>query len=141
MPHWADRVHAWAILANSRSAWQSFLQSFTQYLEKAAVQWCHRSLASRVCGVCKPASINTEHSCDEFGNAYAYILERFRWTALASYGGRTSLRAFVFLCLHDDRWWASFVQKQTGKIRIPVALKDESAAVQSVYREANVGLG
>jgi DNA-binding CsgD family transcriptional regulator len=133
-PYWSDRVHAWAILADSQSAWGSFLHSFTPYLEKAAVKWCHRSLASRVCGVCKPASINTEHGCDAFSDAYTYILQRFRRTALAAYGGRTSLRSFVFLCLHDDRWWASFVQAQTGKIRIPVALQDEPTAVQSVYR-------
>jgi DNA-binding CsgD family transcriptional regulator len=54
--------------------------------------------------------------------------------ALASYGGRTALASFVYLCLHDYRWWASFVQTETGKIKMPKALEDESELGQHIYQ-------
>jgi hypothetical protein len=52
---------------------------------------------------------------------------------LAAYEGRTALSSFINLCLRDFRWWASFVQKETGKIKLPKALENESKPVQQIY--------
>jgi DNA-binding CsgD family transcriptional regulator len=129
----ADLVQAWAVLADNRFAWEAFLGAYHKYIEKTAIAWCHRSVPGRVCQRCKPSAHDADHDCDAASEAYAYILGRLRNTALVSYEGRTALGSFVFLCLNDYRWWASFVQNETGKIKLPRALADESELVQKVY--------
>ena len=128
--HRSDLLHAWAVLGGSESAWNAFLDAFNDHIVRTAITWCHRAIPARVCRNCKPGVV---HGCDAFGDAYLYILERLRSTALAAYGGHTALSSFVFLCLHDYRWWASFVQKETGKIKLPKALSDEPELVQVLY--------
>lgn len=132
----ADLVQAWAVLADSGSAWRAFLGAYHKHMEKAALAWCHRSVPGRVCQRCKPSAYDADRDCDAASEAYTYILGRLRNTALVSYGGRTSLGSFVFLCLNDYRWWASFVQNETGKIKVPKALRDESELVRKVYTRA-----
>jgi DNA-binding CsgD family transcriptional regulator len=129
----ADLVQAWAVLAESGSAWRAFLGAYHKHVEKTAIAWCHRSVPGRVCHRCKPSAYDVDRDCDAASEAYAYILGRLRNTALVSYEGRTALNSFVFLCLNDYRWWASFVQNETGKIKLPKALGDESELVQKVY--------
>jgi DNA-binding CsgD family transcriptional regulator len=128
-----DLALARRIAAGDEPSWRAFLEAYNKHIEAAAIGWCHRSMAGRVCGRCKPGACDAEAGCDAFSDAYLYILERFRRTALASYGGRTALSSFVYLCLHDYRWWASFVQKETGKIKLPKALENEPAPVQQIY--------
>lgn len=129
--HASDLVQAWAILAGSGSAWSAFLDTFNSYVETTAVKWCHRANASGVCSQCKPGA--DTGGCDRFSDAYLYILTRLRYTALAVFEGRSALRSFVFLCLHDWRWWASFVQQEKGKVKLPNVLKDEPQTVQKIY--------
>jgi DNA-binding CsgD family transcriptional regulator len=129
----ADLVHAWAVLSDSKSAWRAFLGTYHKSIEKTAIAWCHRSVPGRVCQRCKPSAYDADRDCDAASEAYAYILGRLRNTALVSYEGRTALGYFVFLCLNDYRWWASFVQNETGKIKLPKALRDESELAQKVY--------
>ncbi len=81
----ADLVHAWAVLANSESAWKAFLDSFNDYVEQAARAWCHRTDWRRICKKCKPEADRVDSGCDAFSDAYLYILNRLRYTALASY--------------------------------------------------------
>lgn len=131
--HRGDLVQAWAVLAGSRSAWDAFLGSYNKYVEMTAIAWCHRSVSRRVCQRCKPSAYDADQDCDAASDAYTYILDRLKSTALASYCGRTALGSFVYLCLRDHRWWASLVQKETGKIKLPKALENESQRVHQVY--------
>jgi DNA-binding CsgD family transcriptional regulator len=131
--HRADLVHVWAVLADSRSAWDAFLDAFNHHIERTAITWCHRGFQGRVCQKCKPSAYDADHGCDAFSDAYLYILGRLRSTALAAYEGRASLSSFVYLCLHDYRWWASLVQEETGKIKLPKVLEDDTKVVQKVY--------
>lgn len=129
----ADLVQVWAVLSDSKSAWGAFLGDYHKSIEKTAIAWCHRRVPGRVCQRCKPSAYDADRDCDAASEAYAYILGRLRNTALVSYEGRTALGYFVFLCLNDYRWWASFVQNETGKIKLPKALRDESDLVHRVY--------
>ena len=111
----ADLVQTWAVLSDSGSAWTVFLATFNGDIERAAIEWCHRPVPWRVCLKCKPHAYDADQSCDSFSDAYVYILNRLRSVALARYAGRTSLKSFVYLCLHDYRWWASFVQTERAR--------------------------
>jgi len=131
----ADLVFAWAVLAGSGSAWSVFLRAFNEQIEGTAINWCHRGTRRQVCLKCKPNADDADQGCDRFGDAYVYILNRLRFTAFVTYCGRTALGNFVELCLHDQNWWKSFVQKQTHKIKVPKAIEDEPELVHNVYRQ------
>jgi DNA-directed RNA polymerase specialized sigma24 family protein len=131
--HAGDLALAQRIAEGNAESWNSFLSDYNRHIEETAIRWCHRRIPGRVCKKCRPRISDADSGCDTFGDAYVYILDRIRNTALAAYGGRTALGSFVYLCLHDYRWWASFVQKETGKIKLPKALEDEPKPFQQIY--------
>jgi DNA-binding CsgD family transcriptional regulator len=90
-------------------------------------------MPGRICQQCKPRAYNAEQGCDSFEDAYAYILERLRHVALPAFRGVSSLNSFVYLCLHDHRWWSSLVQKETGKVKLPVVLRNSPEITQKVF--------
>lgn len=128
-----DQAQVWSILAGSESAWAAFLDAYHRFIEDTAIRWCHRHIPGRVCQQCKPNAYNVEQSCDSFADAYTYILERLRRVALPSYRGLSSLNSFVYLCLHDSRWWSSMVQREAGKIKLPVALQNAPELTRKVF--------
>jgi DNA-directed RNA polymerase specialized sigma24 family protein len=128
-PH-ADLVFTWAILSDSRSAWDRFLESYTKNIERTAIKWCHRVIPNRVCRFCRPPA---GEGCDAFQNSYVYLLQWLRSNALPAFRGRSPLSRFVSVCLHDYRWWKDFVEKETKKVKLPKALEHEPKLVQKLY--------
>lgn len=128
-PH-ADLVFTWAILSDSRSAWDAFLESYNKDIERVANKWCHRVIPNRVCRFCRPPA---GEGCDAFQNSYVYVLERLRRNALPAFRGRSPLSRFVAVCLHDYRWWKDFVEKETKKVKLPKALENAPTLVQKLY--------
>jgi DNA-directed RNA polymerase specialized sigma24 family protein len=128
--HRADLVLTWAILSDSGSALERFTASYSEDIERTAKKWCHRVIPNRVCRFCRP---HVKEGCDAFQNSYVYLLNRLRWNALRAFRGRSSLSTFVSVCLHDNRWWKDFVEKETKKVKLPKALEREPELIQKLY--------
>ncbi len=147
-PYANDRLLVHSILANDAAAWQCFLDKYGKLIAGTAIQWCHRYQPSRICRFCHIAS---DDSCDEFQDAWAFLLKSLRHKILRSYRVQCSLMTYLLPVLRDlpgrsptsyNSWklFVDFVRSKKGRVTIPECLKSLNRLERRVFTMLRWGL-
>jgi RNA polymerase sigma factor (sigma-70 family) len=158
-PYQADYELAHGVARGDAAALRTFEEMFGNRILQIALEWCRPNCVRGECRIRRwPRGGLLErilgNSCDEYSEAYTFLLHEIKGRVLRSYDGRSSLRTYLFPILHRTarrdanrqgcnyhHLFASFMASKYGKYVMPKWVSELRPGDRSVHRETVYGRG